>query len=330
MKVIRLFSKISATSAPYNQFSKGFKSVKSINLPYFKDDSENKYFHYIPYTINVILSTIKNSEPVVIHTHNIYLLPVSIILKVFLKRKIIFTLHTSFHLLNLRNKILSISLFYYLDAIVCCSNSVYKSLPQYISKKNIFVIVNGIRSDLIYQIYQSSKLLVKSHKNFKIIQACRFVKGKNIDCGIDYVIKNNSIYNDKLKLDIYGDGPLLKKLMFIYKNNFISFHGAVPRDKLYKKISSSNAFISLSDGEGMPVAVLESIALGVPVILSDIPPHREVYEMFRDRVFIVKSYNEFINCIKKIKAKSFSMDINLIESLSIKKMEQQYLCIYEQ
>ena len=42
--------------------------------------------------------------------------------------------------------------------------------------------------------------------------------------------------------------------------------------------ADADVFVSTSHGEGLPVAVLEAMAAGCPVILSDIPPHRELAE----------------------------------------------------
>jgi len=56
----------------------------------------------------------------------------------------------------------------------------------------------------------------------------------------------------------------------------VVFTGLVPREQVYGILALSDLFVSTSSREGMPVAVLEAMACGVPTILSDIPPHREI------------------------------------------------------
>ncbi len=52
--------------------------------------------------------------------------------------------------------------------------------------------------------------------------------------------------------------------------------GLMPRDDVYRLLGSVDAFISVSKGEGLPLAVLEAMTAGLPVVLSDIAPHREI------------------------------------------------------
>ncbi len=71
------------------------------------------------------------------------------------------------------------------------------------------------------------------------------------------------------RLLYFGDGPLRQSLIERSRS---------PRDRVFEHLLSADLFISTSRGEGLPVAVLEAMACGCPVVLSDIPPHREIAE----------------------------------------------------
>ena len=56
----------------------------------------------------------------------------------------------------------------------------------------------------------------------------------------------------------------------------IAFKGLVTRDLAIEHMLEADVYISLSKGEGLPIAVLEAMYAGCFMILSTIPPHREV------------------------------------------------------
>jgi len=72
---------------------------------------------------------------------------------------------------------------------------------------------------------------------------------------------------------VIGDGAERKKLEKVAPNNVV-FLGW-QRD-VAPFLTEADAFISLSLSEGLPTAVLEALALGKPVILSNIPAHSEI------------------------------------------------------
>jgi glycosyltransferase involved in cell wall biosynthesis len=58
----------------------------------------------------------------------------------------------------------------------------------------------------------------------------------------------------------------------------VTLAGMVERESVFEHFSQADLFVSASWGEGLPVAVLEAMACRCPVLLSDIPPHREIAE----------------------------------------------------
>lgn len=74
-------------------------------------------------------------------------------------------------------------------------------------------------------------------------------------------------------LDIYGEGPLeneLKKLCCeLGISDYVCFHGNVT--DVVERIKKSAMFVMPSDFEGMPNALIEAMAVGLPCISTDCP-----------------------------------------------------------
>ena len=73
-----------------------------------------------------------------------------------------------------------------------------------------------------------------------------------------------------------GDGKLKEGYQQKYAHSNIKYLGHIEQPLKY--LQASDFLISASVSEGLPNTVLESLACGIPVILSDIEPHREILE----------------------------------------------------
>jgi glycosyltransferase involved in cell wall biosynthesis len=81
----------------------------------------------------------------------------------------------------------------------------------------------------------------------------------------------------KWRLFIYGQGPeaprMAEMAVRLALQDHVSFMGWVRRDAIWLEV---DLLLAPSLHEGMPNAVLEAVAAGVPVLASDIPAHREI------------------------------------------------------
>lgn len=75
------------------------------------------------------------------------------------------------------------------------------------------------------------------------------------------------------ELHVFGEGPEYSKCKSLGLPR-VHFHGFVA--DVVPWLQACDLFVSASASEGMPLAVLEAISCGLPALLSDIPPHREI------------------------------------------------------
>lgn len=164
----------------------------------------------------------------------------------------------------------------YSKNVVACSNSVKNVMQTKYGVKNIITIQNGVNTS---QFYSKDKNTCRQQLNIPqdakvIISTGLFIPRKHNDQIIKAFLSSKL---DNSLLLMLGDGPLFFALKEKYcDNRNIVFVGSVPN--IIDYLSAADIFVSASDSEGLPNAVIEAIACNLPVILSDIPQHKEILE----------------------------------------------------
>ena len=110
-----------------------------------------------------------------------------------------------------------------------------------------------------------------------VICVGRLVKLKNVDLVIDAVAELAE--NFPIKLRILGEGPELDSLQQHAKKagpGVIRFEGV--QGNVDQWLADSDVFVQFSSTEGLSRSVLEAVATGLPVVVSDVGGNREMVQ----------------------------------------------------
>ena len=161
----------------------------------------------------------------------------------------------------------------------------------HIKEDRIEVVYNGVDINLI-----ENKCSIISKKNsdnvqFVSIGRLSFEKGFNFPIEAFGRIKNDN-HEFPVSYIMVGDGKD-RGMCENLAHGYVNFTGTVRREAVYEYIANSDVMILPSLWEGNSILLLEVIAVGKPMILTDIPSFREVFEfqpLSKDEIFRVERF----------------------------------------
>ena len=164
------------------------------------------------------------------------------------------------------------------DSLIAVSNAVASDIIRFdwVSPKKIKLIYNNVvleNFNTHFSKQEARKIFNLPLNDTLIGTVGRLTKQK----GHRYLIEAASKLGDG-RIVIAGDGPLskeLKELADKYKVNCI-FMGLVNPDRISLFLKALDIYCFPSLWEGLGIALAEALAAGLPVVASDILPHKEL------------------------------------------------------
>ncbi|TRO40097.1 glycosyltransferase [Pseudomonas sp. ALS1131] len=225
-----------------------------------------------------------------------------------------------------------------LDLCIGVSQAVSTNLTQELEVQNVDVVSNGVDVEKYFPVTDLEK------KNLR--------DKLGLQCGSEFWVSSGHLTERKNPLliisawkKIFGRDTT-KQLIFLGDGDLkiecekaslgcdnIHIVGRVENVPDYLK--ASDYFISASRAEGLPNAVLEALACGLPVLLSDIEPHREIWERDPKIGFMFDPDSQenlqdvFLNILQTDRGSQSRAALSLVEGVfSAKAMSTNYQDIY--
>jgi glycosyltransferase involved in cell wall biosynthesis len=200
------------------------------------------------------------------------------------------------------------------NLIFCAS----REMTQYAHDETKLINLKQMNLGYSKQSFVYDKNVVKDNHVFKLISVgnLRYVKGHDI------LLDAMVVFNDYIHLSIVGEGPERPRLeRFISNNNLhskVTLLGELSSPQILVLLQQSHLFCMPSRSEGFGIAPLEAMAVGLPVIVSNVGAMQDyVIEGFNGYVFKSEDVGDMVK--KILKAKRASWQPSKISSYASKK-----------
>ena len=363
MEILRVSNIAGPTSAPFNTFtlfrSRVYTDEKVTYLAYrpldksFKAGLENNLENVrikecdgsiLKLASSVISWILKNrfTQDKIIHAHQPGVGVVSFLsagFVSFFRIPLVYTVHNSFSNFSGLKKVAVYVCFALADKITFVSKDSFSSfeskLPKSTLRKSV-VIQNGADIDRIRLATASCK---KRQISKTVVMSCigRLAPQKNLP----FLLKVAATTNKDFSLNIYGEGPQrdflsaqIKQLGLATK---VFLRGNVAKEELFIKLSESDIYVSAAHYEGLPMGLIEALALDVPCLASDISSHQEVKELVPSLELVKNDIDQWVSSLTKkietvelakISKREQLTSPDIEEYFSMARMQKEYLEVY--
>jgi glycosyltransferase involved in cell wall biosynthesis len=153
------------------------------------------------------------------------------------------------------------------DALVVLSKSWKDFFLSVTDEKRIYIVNNMIDKPDFVRSYQQNQSIVR------FLFLGRIGERKGIFDLLEVIKEKKDYLNNRFLLYVGGDGETGKLIEFVIKNrleNLVKFEGWVSGEKKIELLSACDVFILPSYNEGLPLAILEAMSYGMPVISTTV------------------------------------------------------------
>lgn len=196
-----------------------------------------------------------------------------------LRPSLVYTVHDSFGDYRPRNRALMLVVFAAFRSIVFCGRAARDSYPwpwTRLAGDRRRVVRNGADIDRVDRVIAAMGG-AREDDRFTVLSVGRLEKVKDPIALLHAFAK---VADPDARLVVVGTGALEPSARATAEalglERRVELAGLIPREEVFARCARADVLVSTSRGEGLPVAAIEAMAAGCPVILSDIPPHREL------------------------------------------------------
>lgn len=351
-----------ATVANYKVSGIGIHKIEELdrksnlvdNIEIYSLDIKSRKWKFLPSFVRHTLTLVEfyfklfvlslKLKPKIIHSNDVLVLPIGVLVKIFTKSKLIYDAHELESEKNgisrFKSKIIFFTekvLWKFIDHLIVVSPSIENWYKEKIDKKKSEVIMNSPvllkDKNSNKDDYLRKKFGIPTDKRI-FIYVGGLVQGRGIETLLN-VFKNEKIESHIVFL---GYGKLDSKILSLSQKHLnIHIHNAVSHEKVVPISKSADVGvcfiqnISLSDYYCLPNKLFEYAFSRIPVLASNFPDIKKVVQKYKLGKCSELSENEIFNIVKEFEEMEYieKIDESKLYDLSWQAQEEKLFKIYK-